>query len=607
MTPASRAACRPETTRLASLVAAGTLVAGLAVVGSPTMVQASPEPTAAVVVMARPGYEARTAAALIASGGHVTRLLPIINGFAATIPLSREAALESVAGVVSVTPDRVMQPMSVVPALGYDPTTNLGSLSQVSQFVGAQTAWADGYTGAGVDVALIDTGVTRVSGLDESGKVVNGPDLSFDQGSPSMTGLDAYGHGTFMASLIAGRDDTATASAVGCTTCLNSSGYSDITKFVGIAPDARIINVKVGAADGAADVSQVIAAIDWVTQHAHDPGYNIKVINLSYGTASTQGWTVDPLAYAASQAWDHGIVVVAAAGNDGAAASSDGTLLPLADPAYDPQVLAVGTVDPSTATVPTFAQHGTLLRPVDVVTPGVHILGLRVPGSFIDTLATNTGQVGSRFQLGSGTSESAAIVSGMVALLAQKYPAATPDQLKKLLDQTATTLLRNGKTIPLDGIRTYYSGHGLANLTNALTAALPANGQLLLATPTGTGLLEAGRGGVYVADNGVNLSGEQDIFGHQFNSASMAALEASASSWSGGTWNGNTWSGNGWCAKGWCTATWSGKDWAGNPWSGSRWSGMTWTGSRWSGAGWNGSRWTGSTWTGSRWSSFSWS
>ena len=98
--------------------------------------------------------------------------------------------------------------------------------------------------------------------------------------------------------------------------------------------------VKVATADGGVDVSQVIAAIDWVVQHAHDNGLNIRVINLSYGTNSTQAYGVDPLAYAAEQAWKHGIVVVAAAGNTG---YQRGNGAPgLADPAYDPYVIAAG-------------------------------------------------------------------------------------------------------------------------------------------------------------------------------------------------------------------------------------------------------------------------
>ena len=87
--------------------------------------------------------------------------------------------------------------------------------------------------------------------------------------------------------------------------------------YRGMAPDARIVSLKVGTADGGVDVSQVIAAIDWVVQHKNDNGLNIRVINLSYGTNSTQNSRVDPLSYAVEQAWKKGIVVVAAAGNSG--------------------------------------------------------------------------------------------------------------------------------------------------------------------------------------------------------------------------------------------------------------------------------------------------
>ncbi|HEX2804747.1 MAG TPA: S8 family serine peptidase, partial [Kineosporiaceae bacterium] len=471
--------------------------------------------------------------------------------------------------------------------------------------VGAQAAWAKGYTGAGIGVAVIDTGVTRVPGLDGAGKVVTGPDLSFDASGATTPGLDAFGHGTFMAGLIAGHDAAAGSSATGCLTCLGVSGYSNTTTFVGVAPDARIINVKVGAADGATDVSQVIAAIDWVTQHAHDPGVNIRVLNLSFGTSSNQPYTVDPLAQAAEQAWKHGIVVVAAAGNDGREAEN------LADPAYDPYVLAVGADDPAgtlaTAddSVPRFAQHGTIDRPVDVIAPGTHVLGLRVPGSFIDSLNTNTGRVGSRFQRGSGTSEATAITTGVVALLAQKYPLATPDQLKALLRSTTVPLPRGNKSAT-DPRTILYSGNGIVNADRAAAAPLPVAVQIA-APSSGTGNLDATRGGVYVTDNGVPLTGQKDIFGRPFSSAGMATAQLLAVSWTGGVWNGSRWTGDGWAGGSWTGATWTGTDWAGSRWSGSRWSGMSWDGSRWSGTGWSGSRWSGSTWDGSRWSSSTWS
>src|SRR5207302_7365325 len=114
-------------------------------------------------------------------------------------------------------------------------------------------------------VALIDTGVAPVPGV---GATVNGPDLSFDSQVPGFEHLDAYGHGTHLAGII------------------NGSGNG----VNGIAPGARVLNVKVGAANGATDVVQVIAAIDWVVQHQHDNGLNIRVIELAYGTDSLQAY-----------------------------------------------------------------------------------------------------------------------------------------------------------------------------------------------------------------------------------------------------------------------------------------------------------------------------
>ena len=529
-------------------------------------------------------------------GGHGrharrNRLAAIAGG--AAVALALATSVIHAAGGASAAVD---------PALGYDPA-DTGSLSSASRIVGAQEAWAAGYTGAGVDVAVIDTGLAPVPGLDAPGKVVTGPDLSFDAPGAATPGLDAYGHGTFMAGLIAGRDAGATASTTGCPTCLNASGYSDTTKYVGIAPDARIVNVKVGAADGAADVTQVIAAIDWVTQHAHDPGMNIRVISLSYGTDSAQDPSVDPLAQATEQAWKHGIVVVAAAGNDGKTSKQ------LADPGYDPFVIAAGGDDPngtlavSDDVVPAFAQHGNTHRPVDVTAPAAHVIGLRVPGSFIDTLGTNTGQVGTRFQRGSGTSEATAMVAGAAALALQKYPAATPDQIKALLDGTATKLSSGSANAP--GQRVHW-GSGIVNAAAAVAAALPTPAQAAQAGPasTGSGTLDKTRNGVTVVDGTRALTGQQDIFGQPFNSTAMATAQVQATAWSGGIWNGHRWSGDNWSGTTWTTAAWTGTTWAGHRWSGSAWTTMSWDGHRWSGSGWGSSKWTGAGWDASRWSSY---
>lgn len=173
--------------RWPAVLVAGSLVAGLVALGASGAGASTPSgPATAVVVMAGPGAEPAAELAVQALGGRVTRPLAIINGFAARLPSGNLPALASTPGVVSVSPDGTVRPMSMVPSLDYDPAADLGSLSRVSQFTGAQSAWAAGLTGAGVDVAVIDTGITPMAGLDAPGKVINGPDLSFDEGSPPI-------------------------------------------------------------------------------------------------------------------------------------------------------------------------------------------------------------------------------------------------------------------------------------------------------------------------------------------------------------------------------------------------------------------------------------
>ncbi|MGA3058498.1 MAG: S8 family serine peptidase, partial [Candidatus Limnocylindrales bacterium] len=247
--------------------------------------------------------------------------------FAATRRLGAVLVFSLMASAVALA-----LPATPVAAASYDPAADMYSMYNTTAYTGAAAWWDAGYTGAGVDVALIDTGVSPVAGLDAPRKIVYGPDLSLESQAPNLTNLDTNGHGTFMAGLIAGQDATLTAP------------YSSASAYRGMAPDARIVSLKVGVADGGTDVSQVIAAIDWVVQHRHDNGLNIRVINLSYGTNSPQAYTVDPLAYAAEQAWKAGIVVVAAGGHLRFQRYGN-TALGLADPAYDPYLVAVGASD----------------------------------------------------------------------------------------------------------------------------------------------------------------------------------------------------------------------------------------------------------------------
>ena len=464
----------------------------------------------------------------------------------------------------------------------YDAASDPYSMQNITAGDGVQAWWQGGYTGKGVDVAVIDTGVAPVAGLNAPGKVINGPDLSLESQNPSLEYLDTNGHGTFMSGLIAGNDG-------------QPGGYR------GVAPDARIVSLKVGVVDGGADVSQVIAAIDWVIQHRNDNGMNIRVLNLSYGTNSTQPYQTDPLAYAVEQAWKAGIVVVAAAGNAGyqrgASAQS------IADPAYDPEILAVGAADTMGTGAPWDDQvasfsAGCGCRAPDLVAPGTHTQGLRVPGSYIDQ-NNPTGALSDRYFRGSGTSEATAFVSGAAADVLQRYPQLTPDQVKAMLTSSCDKL---------SSFNWKQQGCGELDMSRLLGASVPSvsASQQYNAPSTGTGSLEASRGTDHISLNGVPLQGEQDIFGMPFNSAAVAGLEAAGSSWSGGIWNGSLWTGSSWSGSSWSGSSWSGSSWSGSSWSGSSWSGSSWSGSSWSGSSWSGSSWSGSSWSGSSWSGGSW-
>jgi serine protease AprX len=541
---------------------------------------------ASVIVRVSPGSESKARLAVARLGGTTGRRLAIIDGFVAEVPASGLGTLRGLPYVRSVTANAAVRSLAADYS-GVNPETDMGSMVAITKITGAQSYWKAGYTGKGIDVAVIDTGVAPVDGLTAPGKVVNGPDLSFDSQQESMRYIDRHGHGTHMAGIIAGRADAAEPSAY----------VGDSTRFLGMAPDARIINVKVGDSEGATDVSQVIAAIDWVVQHRKDPGLNIRVLSIAYGTDSGQPWEVDPLAYAAEQAVHAGIVVVAAAGNAGF--SKGGTL---ASPAYDPFTLAVGASDPMGTLAPwddevapfssvgSSSSGGNKGRSPDLLAPGAHVISLRAPGSYVAEHHPE-GYVNTALFRGSGTSQAASVVAGAAALVLQQRPTITPDELKKLLMNAATSLKGTARSS---------QGDGQLNLGNALNRPTPSWVELSLHA-TGLGSLELSRGSLHVENYGVVLQGEKDIFGKPFDAATMAILEATGSSWSGGIWNGSSWSGSSWSGSSWSGSSWSGSSWSGSSWSGSSWSGSSWSSSSWSGSSWSSSSWSSAGWLGASW------
>ncbi|MEA2459828.1 MAG: serine protease AprX [Actinomycetota bacterium] len=514
-----------------------------------------------VIVRELPGSGSAPERAVESLGGKVGRHINIIHGFVAELPAASIRSLAMMAPVHSVTPNRPVHMLSMID--GFDGFTDPGSMYNVQNAIKSRDSFGKGITGKGVDIALIDTGLVPVNGFTTAGKVVNGPDLSFESQVDQLRYSDTNGHGTHIGGIIAGRDD-----AIGTIT---GSHKGDADDFMGVAPDARLINLKVGNAVGGTDVSQVLAAIDWVVQHRNDSGLNIRVLNLSFGTDSSQDYRIDPLAYAAEVAWRKGIVVVAAAGNSGFGDAK------LNDPAYDPYVIAVGAADTkatpydtSDDQVPGWSSRGDGVRNPDFVAPGKSVVSLRDVNSHID-LTHPEGRVNTRFFRGSGTSQAAAVTSGAAALLLQQRPNLTPDQVKRIFSVTAST-------IPSADAQA--QGAGMIDVRAALKMS-PPNFTQNWDRSTGLGSLEASRGSLHVEYNGVQLTGEQDIMGNAWNGAGWSAAMWAGAGWSGGNWNGAGWSGAGWSGAGW-----SGAGWSGAGWSGAGWSGAGWSGAGWSGAGW---------------------
>ena len=577
--------------RALTVAAAAALIAGIAGPAAAAPAPATSADRVSVIVQELAGSGDAPERAVVALGGRVVRSLDVIDGFEATVPGDRLGVLRAVSGVKDVTENAALTLNSTEVT---DQESHNGSLRRIThEMTGAAAMWDAGYTGAGVDVAVIDSGVAPVEGLAASGKVVHGPDLSFEAltcergpnhcvESPVNT-LDTYGHGTHMAGIIAGRDSSA-----------GTVGSSTSGSFVGVAPDARIVSIKIADAVGRTDVSQAIAAIDWVIRHKDAKGMNIRVLNLSFGTDGVQSYQLDPLAFAAEQAWHQGIVVVVSSGNSGNGSPK------LDNPAYDPYVIAVGGSDgKGTATtdddvVGTWSAVGDGVRNVDLVAPGQSVVGLRVPNSYLD--ATYPGaRVGERFFRGTGTSQAAAVVSGAAALLVGQRPDLTPDQVKALLMGTARDLPA------ADAVA---QGAGLVDLAAAKDAPTPDAVQTW-ERATGLGSLDKARGTAIVEHDGQALRGETTFAGSKFDPAAFARAmknpKVGDASLEGLSWKGLAWKGLSWKGLAWKGLAWNGLSWNGLAWKGLSWNGLSWNGLSWNGLSWNGLSWNGLSWNGLSW------
>ena len=357
-----------------------------------------------ITVIVEGGDPAAVSTAVRKAGGRVRATLRSLGAVVADVAPAGIVALHREALAVSPDTRATLASDAFEPAPTGAADVQLGALDP-------EPTW-NMTAGDGVGVALIDTGATDSPDL--GGRLVRGPDLSGED-----DGVDHYGHGTFMAGLIAG-DGTASADSA--------------IRHVGIAPAAHIVSVKVAGRAGTTSLSRILEAIDWVVAHADEQ--NIRILNLSFGVDTPVAWSADPLSRAVEAAWASGITVVAAAGNGGAGA--------VASPGRDPWIITAGASDPNgTATTAddtvapwsAWQSRGPFTKP-DVLAPGVSVISLRAPGSLVDE-QNPAARVDEAYFRGSGTSMAAALTSGVAAVVIDGHPAAVPDDVKGALVASA--------------------------------------------------------------------------------------------------------------------------------------------------------------------------
>jgi len=311
-----------------------------------------------------------------------------------------------------------------------------------------------GVTGQGVGVAIIDSGVNPHPAL--KNRIV--ANVSLVTGDPSY--LDAFGHGTHVAGIIAG----GAAAAVGVTPLYNG----------GIAPGANIINVRVLGADGSGLTSDVIAGIDWAT--ANRSKYNIRILNLSLGHRVAEPAALDPLDQAVARAVQAGLIVIAAAGNEGAAADGTPIMGGIMVPGNSPLAITVGavntwgTVNRGDDTIATYSSRGPtrydLTVKPDLAAPGNKIVSLETPNSYLSRnysyLHVAGAPANAYFRL-SGTSMATPMVSGAAALLLQGNPGLSGAQLKLALQMGASYMPTAGLMAAGAGNANFWASRKMAS------------------------------------------------------------------------------------------------------------------------------------------------
>ncbi|MCW2598339.1 MAG: hypothetical protein JWM02_168 [Frankiales bacterium] len=539
----------------------GTLVAlalagATALSGLPGASAAGRVPLQTVIVMGA----GDVAGAVRAAGGEILDRLPLVGGVSARLPKGTQLGSSW-----TVVPDRA------VGVSGGSAAT--GPSSTIRQTLGLG---APSNEGAGVTVAVVDTGVANVADL--AGRVTH-----VDVSGAGVG--DGYGHGTFVAGLVAG------------------NGASSGGAFAGVAPGASILDVRVADDNGNSDLVTVLKGLQVVAAHPE-----VEVVNLSLSSGSPLPYQLDPLTVALETLWRKGITVVVPAGNDGAAGR--GTIT---SPGIDPVLLTVGGLDENgTAkhrddSVAAWSSQGPAPQGVakpDLVAPGAHVISTGAPDSVVWNANVGS-QVAGGYMLGSGTSFSTAVMSGAAAVLLADRPQLSPDQVKALATHTA---------YDVDG-KNQATGNGGLDVAAALDAKTPK--VKLTATDSIPGSASAWAAFLQAlidGDAAAAASAWADLSpeARQWAARQWADLSPDARQWAARQWAARQWadadvSANEWAARQWAARQWAARQWADSDWSARQWSARQWSARQWSTSDWTGDDWSARQWSARQWSARQWS
>ena len=398
-----------------------------------------------VVIRGTAAGAATVASSVRGLGGRIVRELRLVDGLAVDVPNTLLPAIAANPFVERVSVDRPVA----------------GAMERTGATIGASFVRQQlGYDGAGIGVAIIDSGINAAHDDLQPG-VTGAPRVTrfVDFVNGRETPYDDYGHGTHVAGIIAG------------------SGYDSSGARTGIAPGAHLVVLKALDADGRGRISDVIAALDYAVSNKDALG--IRVVNMSVASGVYESYLTDPLALAARRAVSAGLVVIAAAGNNGRSPLGKAQYAGVTSPGNAPWVLTVGasshmgTEDRGDDTIAAFSSRGPGAidygaKP-DIVAPGVGIESLTDPASRLyaasgpNLLAGTVPTASLPYVSLSGTSMSAPVAAGTVALMLQANASLTPNAVKAVLQYTAERR---------SGYDTLTQGAGFLNARGAVQLAV---------------------------------------------------------------------------------------------------------------------------------------